>query len=168
MMFHWTHLLQTTGYHFFFEVTWGLKPRKLEVMAATLMAATSGSGTVLKPTPFLGQGKASNGNPLRDVVSMGSGKYSMVLSLSLLFLYWVIVWVSLRILFGCVCQREEQWAVVWTRQSEILRTVFSSNTFILEGRISRWLWMGHCWLICWPRSICQEQGSWGHSFLLTL
>nr|KYP58833.1 hypothetical protein KK1_014255 [Cajanus cajan] len=46
-------------------------------MAGTLMAATTSSGTVLKPTPFLGQGKGANANPLRDVVSMGTGKYTM-------------------------------------------------------------------------------------------
>ena len=48
-------------------------------MASTLMAAST-SGTVLKPTPFLGQGKGANANPLRDVVSMGTGKYTMVFS----------------------------------------------------------------------------------------
>jgi len=49
-------------------------------MAATLMAASASTGTVLKPTPFLGQSRGTNANPLRDVVSMGPGKYTMVLS----------------------------------------------------------------------------------------
>lgn len=56
-----------------------LKYLQEEAMAATLMAATSSTGTVLKPTPFLGQNRGTNANPLRDVVSMGAGKYTMVL-----------------------------------------------------------------------------------------
>ncbi|GMJ05198.1 light-harvesting chlorophyll B-binding protein 3 [Hibiscus trionum] len=39
------------------------------------MASMLSSGTVLRPTPFLGQNK--NANPLRDVVSVGTGKYTM-------------------------------------------------------------------------------------------
>nr|KYP44193.1 hypothetical protein KK1_034357 [Cajanus cajan] len=41
------------------------------------MAATASTGTVLKPTPFLGLSRGINANPLRDVVSMGTGKYTM-------------------------------------------------------------------------------------------
>lgn len=52
-------------------------------MAATLMAATASTSTVLRPNPFLGQSRASNANPLRDVVSIGTPKYTMVYSLSL-------------------------------------------------------------------------------------
>lgn len=40
------------------------------------MAATASSTTVVRATPFLGQTK--NTNPLRDVVPMGSGKFTMV------------------------------------------------------------------------------------------
>lgn len=138
-------------------------------MAATLMAATS-SGT-LKATPFLGQGKGANANALRDVVSMGTGKYTMVLFFFMFYVLlsqkfygvdyvvWLICYLGL-----CFVNISGQWFVVWTRQSEILGTLLSSDPFILERRIPWGLWMGHCWLICWPRSICQEQGSWG-SFL---
>nr|CAN83151.1 hypothetical protein VITISV_031291 [Vitis vinifera] len=42
-----------------------------------LMAATASSSTVLRPTPFLGQTRGANSNPLRDVVPMGTGKYTM-------------------------------------------------------------------------------------------
>ncbi|KAF2285939.1 hypothetical protein GH714_009084 [Hevea brasiliensis] len=40
------------------------------------MASIAGSSTILRPTPFLGQ-RGSSANPLRDVVSMGNGKYIM-------------------------------------------------------------------------------------------
>ncbi|CAL5341892.1 unnamed protein product [Camellia sinensis] len=43
---------------------------------ATMSTATSTS-TVLRPTPFLGQTRGANANPLRDVVSMGIGKFTM-------------------------------------------------------------------------------------------
>ncbi|GMP65664.1 hypothetical protein CsSME_00026366 [Camellia sinensis var. sinensis] len=43
---------------------------------ATMSTATSTS-TVLRPTPFLGQTRGANANPLRDVVSMGTGKFTM-------------------------------------------------------------------------------------------
>jgi len=47
------------------------------------MASLASSSTIVRPTPFLGK-RGSNANPLRDVVSMGNGKYIMVgLSLSL-------------------------------------------------------------------------------------
>jgi len=60
-------------------------------MAATLMAASASTGTVLKPTPFLGQSRATNANPLRDFVSMGHGKYTMVLSNSHTYSYIAVV-----------------------------------------------------------------------------
>ncbi|GKD90870.1 chlorophyll A/B binding protein 13, chloroplastic, partial [Tanacetum coccineum] len=40
------------------------------------MAATA-SSTVVRATPFLGQTRPSSINPLRDVVSMPSAKYTM-------------------------------------------------------------------------------------------
>lgn len=43
------------------------------------MAATASSATVVKQTPFLGQRKSAN--PLRDVVAMGTSKFTMVFSL---------------------------------------------------------------------------------------
>ncbi|CAI9773483.1 unnamed protein product [Fraxinus pennsylvanica] len=39
------------------------------------MAATASSTTLVKATPFLGQ--TNNASPLRDVVSVGNGKYTM-------------------------------------------------------------------------------------------
>ena len=42
------------------------------------MATMLSSGTVLRPTPFLGQGRGTNGNAVRDVVPIGSGKFTMV------------------------------------------------------------------------------------------
>ncbi|KAJ4726230.1 Chlorophyll a-b binding protein, chloroplastic [Melia azedarach] len=45
-------------------------------MASMMAAATASSSTSLRPTPFLGQSR-SNVNSLRDVVSMGNGKYTM-------------------------------------------------------------------------------------------
>ncbi|KAL3636841.1 Lhcb3-1p [Castilleja foliolosa] len=43
------------------------------------MAATAGStSVVIRPTPFLGKSKNAI-NPLRDVVSMGNAKYTMVI-----------------------------------------------------------------------------------------
>ncbi|KHG02808.1 Chlorophyll a-b binding 13, chloroplastic [Gossypium arboreum] len=39
------------------------------------MASMLSSGTVLRPTPFLGQNR--NANPLRDVVSVGTTKYTI-------------------------------------------------------------------------------------------
>lgn len=42
------------------------------------MATMVSSSTVLTPNPFVGQGKGANGNTLRDVVPMGSGKFTMV------------------------------------------------------------------------------------------
>lgn len=62
-------------------------------MAAMLMAATASSSTVLRPTPFLGQSRGANANPLRDVVPMGTGKYTMVLSslsLCIFLVFWVL------------------------------------------------------------------------------
>jgi len=51
------------------------------------MASLASSSTIARPTPFLGK-KGSNANPLRDVVSMGNGKYIMVgLSLSSLVFF---------------------------------------------------------------------------------
>ncbi|KAJ8630781.1 hypothetical protein MRB53_024104 [Persea americana] len=44
-------------------------------MASTLSAASAGSATILKP--FLGQNRGANANTLRDVVSMGNGKFTM-------------------------------------------------------------------------------------------
>jgi len=54
------------------------------------MASLASSSTIARPTAFLGK-KGSNANPLRDVVSMGNGKYIMVgLSLSsLVFFFWM-------------------------------------------------------------------------------
>ncbi|CAL5335890.1 unnamed protein product [Camellia sinensis] len=46
-------------------------------MASMLMAATASTSTALRPTPFLGQTRGPNANPLRDVVSMGTGKFTM-------------------------------------------------------------------------------------------
>jgi len=47
------------------------------------MASLASSSTIVRPNPFLGK-RGSNANPLRDVVSMGNGKYIMVgFSLSL-------------------------------------------------------------------------------------
>ncbi|KAJ4977461.1 hypothetical protein NE237_002567 [Protea cynaroides] len=43
------------------------------------MAATTSSSTVFRSTPFLGQTWGSNLNPLREVVSMGTGKFTMVI-----------------------------------------------------------------------------------------
>lgn len=51
-----------------------------EGMASMVAAAASGTSLLKPTTPFLGQGR-SNVNPLRDGVSMGPGKYTMVLSL---------------------------------------------------------------------------------------
>ncbi|KAE8680164.1 Chlorophyll a-b binding protein of LHCII type III [Hibiscus syriacus] len=47
------------------------------------MASMLSSGTVLRPTSFLGQNK--NVNPFRDVVSVGTSKYSMSEVLGTLF-----------------------------------------------------------------------------------
>jgi len=77
-----------------------------------------------------------------------------------------VVWLICSVI--CVDEWAGKWTVVWTRQSEILGTLFSSDSFIFDRRIPRGLWMGHCWIVCWSWSICQEQGSWGHSFFLTL
>lgn len=40
------------------------------------MAATGSSATVVRATPFLGQTKYAN--PLRDIVPMGSARFTMV------------------------------------------------------------------------------------------
>ncbi|KAG5255058.1 LIGHT-HARVESTING CHLOROPHYLL BINDING protein [Salix suchowensis] len=40
------------------------------------MASLASSSAIVRPTPFLGK-RGSNANPLRDVVSMGNGKYIM-------------------------------------------------------------------------------------------
>ena len=56
------------------------------------MASLASSSTIARPTPFLGK-KGSNANPLRDVVSMGNGKYIMVgLSLSSLVFFFFFGW----------------------------------------------------------------------------
>ena len=47
-------------------------------MVATVMAATASSSTGLRPTQFLGQTRGSNANQLREVVPMGTGKFTMV------------------------------------------------------------------------------------------
>ncbi|CBI23318.3 unnamed protein product, partial [Vitis vinifera] len=46
-------------------------------MVATVMAATASSSTGLRPTQFLGQTRGSNANQLREVVPMGTGKFTM-------------------------------------------------------------------------------------------
>ncbi|XP_019425960.1 PREDICTED: chlorophyll a-b binding protein 13, chloroplastic-like isoform X2 [Lupinus angustifolius] len=51
-------------------------PENLEVMATTLMAATTNS-SIVKQTPFFAQSRVTNSNPLRNVVSMGTSKYIM-------------------------------------------------------------------------------------------
>ncbi|KAI9070661.1 hypothetical protein K1719_047374 [Acacia pycnantha] len=43
--------------------------------ASTFMAATASSSTVLKPSPFLGQTRASNS--FTDLVPLGKAKYTM-------------------------------------------------------------------------------------------
>ncbi|RVW46346.1 Chlorophyll a-b binding protein 13, chloroplastic [Vitis vinifera] len=46
-------------------------------MVATVMAATASSSTGLRPTQFVGQTRGSNANQLREVVPMGTGKFTM-------------------------------------------------------------------------------------------
>ncbi|KAK9152514.1 hypothetical protein Syun_010823 [Stephania yunnanensis] len=46
-------------------------------MVATLMAASASTSTVLRASPFLGQTRGSSPNSLRDVVSLGTGKFTM-------------------------------------------------------------------------------------------
>lgn len=81
------------------------------------MAATASSSTVLSPTPFLGQTRGANANPLRDVVPMGAGKYTMVFSPSLIslnFLFEFLGCLSLTLvgfsIFACdMNQGNELW-----------------------------------------------------------
>ncbi|TQD71927.1 hypothetical protein C1H46_042532 [Malus baccata] len=41
------------------------------------MAAAASSSTLLRTTPFLGQSRGPSFNTLKDVVPMGTGKYTM-------------------------------------------------------------------------------------------
>lgn len=52
------------------------------------MAATASSTTVVRATPFLGQTRSSSLNPLRDVVSMPSAKFTMVIFFLLKILFF--------------------------------------------------------------------------------
>ncbi|CAH2069995.1 unnamed protein product, partial [Thlaspi arvense] len=53
-----------------------LSPRERE---RTMASTFTSSSSVLAPTSFLGQTKGPSFNPLRDVVSLGSPKYTMVI-----------------------------------------------------------------------------------------
>ena len=138
-------------------------------MVATVMAATASSSTGLRPTQFLGQTRGSNANQLREVVPMGTGKFTMVFQFHTFILLMMLClffqfglsgcWLRFVLAFWFPGER----IMVWTGPGEVLGTLLRSDTFIPYRRVPRWLWMGHCRIISWPRSLCQEQGPWGNS-----
>lgn len=118
------------------------------------MASTfTNSSSVFCPTTFLGQTKSSSFNPLRDVVSLGSHNtiWSVPLCHKRLILKVSSYFLDLCLnVFFFILTCEGKLSLVWTRQSEVLRTLFRPNSVLPHRRVSRRLWLGHCRFIRRP------------------